>query len=817
MNEYSSQRTAVDYQALFEALPGLYLILNRDLTVVAASRAYLDATMTRLEDMIGRTIREIFPDNPDDPVGNGSRNVMEAQQRVVATRRSDTMPVQKYDIARPDGTFEARYWSPMHAPVLDAAGEVSHVIHRVEDVTEFILLKQRAAEASDAAAGAMTKVEADIYMRGQEVSEANRKLREIDRLRTNFFANVSHELRTPLTLILGPVARMLATMDAQDPHRRGLETVERNARLLLKQVNDLLDIAKLEAGQMELHFSRVDVAQATRVLAANFEALAQDHRIGLAVHAPDEQLADIDEEKLERVLLNLLSNAFKFTPRGGAIDIDVRRDGGSVMMRVADSGPGIPAEARTRVFERFQQLEDTGKTGGTGLGLSIVKEFVALHRGSVHVEDSPLGGACFVIRLPLRAPDGAVVAEQRLAARRDPSLVFLAELRDRMADTLPDERRAPHGGLVLVVDDNADMREHLIGILAPNHRIETAANGFDGLGKIVELLPDLVISDVMMPVMNGEDMARRMLEDPRIRDIPLLMLTAKMDDDLKLSMLREGVRDYLAKPFSADELAAKAGRLIAERRRILADNAVMIDRLTKSNADLERFAYATAHDLKSPLRSVHNLAGWIEEDSADRLEAESMGHLRRMRGQVRRMEKLLDDMLEYSIIGHGGRVPERQQVDAETLVRDAIELVAAPEDFDIRLGEGLAAVTVERMPLQQIFVNLIQNAVLHHGGDHGRIEINVDEADTDFVFSVRDDGQGIAAEFHGAIFEMFQSLRPRFSDGGSGMGLAIARKHATSNDGDITVESSPGEGACFRVMWPKKTVSEAVKNGIRYA
>ena len=815
MNEVS-KRPAPDYKVLFEALPGLYLVLDGDLRVVAASEAYLAVTMTRRDEIMGLPMWEIFPDNPDDPTVEGSRQVRESQQRVLATRRTDTMAVQKYDIPRPDGTYDVRYWSPMHVPVLDRAGNVIYVIHRVEDVTEFIQLKQQASEGA-AMSDQMTKLEADIYLRGLEVSEANRKLREIDRLRTNFFANISHELRTPLTLILGPVARMLASLAAHDPHRRGLETVERNAKLLLKQVNDLLDIAKLEAGQLELDYSRTDVAQLTRMLAVNFETLAHEHHIDLAVHAPDALLADIDEEKLERVLLNLLSNAFKFTPSGGGIAVEVGGDGDTVVMRVADSGPGIPAHARGKVFERFQQLDDTGKTGGTGLGLSIVKEFVTLHRGGVHIEDSPLGGAAFVVRMPLRAPDGVAVAEQRLAARRDPSLVFLAELRDRMADNLPEEKRAPHGGLVLVVDDNADMREHLIGILAPNHRIETAANGLDGLKKIVELLPDLVICDVMMPVMTGDEMARRMLEDVSIRDIPLLMLTAKMDDALKVALLREGVRDYLAKPFSADELAAKAARLIAERRRILADNAVMIDKLTRSNQDLERFAYATAHDLKSPLRSVHNLAGWIQEDSGDLVGEESRGHLKRLRQQVRRMEKLLDDMVDYSTIGLRPNAEPTELVDGATLAKDAIDLVEPPAGFDIRLADALATVMVKRMPLQQIFVNLVQNAVRHNGGDGGRVDIGVTETETDFIFSVRDDGPGIPAEFHGTIFEMFQSLKPRFSDGGSGMGLALAKKLATSNNGDITVESAPGEGACFRVIWPNTKASEAIRNGIRYA
>lgn len=819
MSGSSSQQAAPDYRVLFEAMPGLYLVLARDLRVVAASDAYLSATMTRREDIMGKTMWEIFPDNPDDPSVEGSRYVRESQQRVLATRRTDTMAVQKYDIPRPDGSYDVRYWSPMHVPVLDARGEIAYVIHRVEDVTEFILLKQRAGdEARAEVRDDITKLESDIFLRAQEVSEANRKLREVDRLRSNFFANISHELRTPLTLILGPVSRMLAATEADSPNRRGLETVERNAKLLLKQVNDLLDIAKLEAGQLELEYAKVDIAQFARLLAANFETLAHDHRIALSVHTPESLFVEMDEEKLERVFLNLLSNAFKFTPAGGGIDITVEQNGDSVILRVADSGPGIPVDARAKVFERFQQLEDAGNTGGTGLGLSIVKEFVTLHRGGVHIEDSVLGGAAFVVRLPAAAPEGASVTEQRVAAKRDPSLVFLAELRDRLMDTTSEKRRESHGGLVLVVDDNADMREHLTGILAPNHRIETAANGFDGLRKIVDLLPDLVISDVMMPIMTGEEMAGRMLEDPRIRDIPLLMLTAKMDDALKVDMLKEGVRDYLGKPFSADELAAKAERLVSERRRILADNAVMIGKLAKSNQDLERFAYATAHDLKSPLRSIHNLASWIEEDAGEGLAGEAKVHLERLRQQARRMEKLLDDMLAYSTIGMRPGAEPVERIDAASLVRDAIELVTPPEGFSIRLGDGLSGLMVERMPLQQIFVNLIQNAIQHHDRGQGVVEIDGSDQGTELVFTVTDDGPGIPAEYQATIFEMFQSLKPRMSgSGGSGMGLALAKKLAESNNGAITVESAPGRGACFRVTWPKASESGAIENGIRYA
>lgn len=820
MTKDSGLPAAPDYQALFEAAPDLYLVLRNDLTIVAVSNAYAQATLTRREDILAQGIFDVFPDNPDEPAATGSRNLRESLERVLKNRKSDSMAVQKYDIQRPDGGFEERFWSPLNTPVLDAGGEVVHIIHKVEDVTEFVRLKQQHRKELESGAEArarISKVEAEIFQRAQEISEANRKLRELDRIRTDFFANISHELRTPLTLILGPVTRMLAEAEPGSMYRRELEIVERNARLLLKQVNDLLDITKLEAGQLEINYTKTDIAHLCRMLAANFEALAHDKRMALTVHAPETQYIEIDEDKVERALLNLLSNAFKFTPVDGSVEISVEREGNEAIIRVADSGPGIPPDARMKVFERFQQLQGAGRTGGTGLGLSIVKEFVGLHRGSVDVEESSLGGAAFVVRLPFCAPEDTAVAEQRVGARHESSAVFLTELRDQVAYLASDEQRAAHGGLVLIVDDNADMRQHLIGILSTHHRIATAANGFDGLNKIAELLPDLVVSDVMMPLMTGEEMARRMLDDSRIRDIPVLMLTAKLDEGLKVAMLRQGVRDYLAKPFSADELAAKVAGLVAERRRTLADNAVMVDNLSKLNQDLERFAYAAAHDLKSPLRSIHNLAGWIAEDSAHLLSAESNLHLERLRQQVRRMEKLLDDMLDYATIGLGSGADSPELVDGAAIVRQAIELVAPPNSFEIRLDERLGAMMFTRMPLQQIFVNLIQNAVKHHDRTAGTVEVNVSEDETNFIFSVRDDGPGIPAEFHEDVFAIFQTLKPRASSGGSGIGLALAKKLAQSENGDITVESVLGQGACFRVWWPKKTLSGATKNGISYA
>ncbi|WEZ82536.1 HAMP domain-containing sensor histidine kinase [Rhizobium sp. 32-5/1] len=256
-------------------------------------------------------------------------------------------------------------------------------------------------------------MESEVFQRAQEVGEANRKLRELDRLKTHFFANISHELRTPLTLILGPVGKHLAAPALDAGLRRDLEMVQRNARILLKQVSNLLDVAKLEAGRFEMDYVRTDLAPLVKLLAANFETVASDRSIRFDIDADVPMVMDIDHEKVQRIVLNLLSNAFKFTPAGGTVRVSLEKTDDRAILLVDDTGPGIPAQAREAIFERFYQLdrEHTGQKGGTGLGLAIVREFVNLCRGKARATTNPLGGARFIIELPLQAPAGVVVRD----------------------------------------------------------------------------------------------------------------------------------------------------------------------------------------------------------------------------------------------------------------------------------------------------------------------------------------------------------------------------------------------------------------------
>ncbi len=432
------------------------------------------------------------------------------------------------------------------------------------------------------------------------ITQLYKQTLELDALKSQFFANVSHELRTPLTLILAPLESRLRRLSGSDVHaaeRRETELMLRNAHLLYRHVSDLLDAAKLESGRMSLVWSRLDVARLTRAMASHFESLAGERHIAYTLDIPDTLPAAADSEKLQRVLLNLLSNAFKFTPDGGAIDVRLTQQDEHLLIEVQDNGPGVPAELRVAVFERFRQVEgDTlRRYGGTGLGLAIVKDFVELHGGTVSLRESPGGGALFSVRLPLAAPAGttlgaALVLDEVLANQAVEELAVRAPgaAQEDAAGPSP----VPSGAVprVLVVEDNVDMNEFIAATLRPHYRVSTAFNGREGVGKALTLLPDLIVSDLMMPVLSGEEMVYELRRQPATRDMPIVMLTAKADEATRLRLLQDGVQDYLSKPFSTVELLARVSGLLATRQRTMEELRLSAARLRRLAEVVEQIA-----------------------------------------------------------------------------------------------------------------------------------------------------------------------------------------------------------------------------------
>ncbi|PKU25482.1 ATP-binding protein [Telmatospirillum siberiense] len=410
----------------------------------------------------------------------------------------------------------------------------------------------------------------------QRINDLYERTLELDHMKTEFFSNISHELRTPLTLILGPVETILKETDLSPDNRRHLEVIERNARFLYRHISDLLDVAKVEADRMPMRYVSLDLAHLTRVMASHFESVTGKRKIRYEIHAPERLDIQADDEKLERILLNLLSNAFKFVPDGGEVDVFLGyRDEHQVVLKISDNGPGIPPDSRETIFERFRQL-DSGldrRHGGTGLGLSIVKEFVELHGGNITCSETPGGGATFNVTLPIAAPAGAVVADGSDEYFRDPAIgqQILNELRIEGMSGRHDAESTPESGsgpLVLVVEDNPDMNAYIAEALNRQFRIATAYDGEEGLHKALNLRPDLILTDLMMPKMSGDRMVEELRRHPSMSTVPIVVLTAKTDEEQQVKLLAAGVQEYIGKPFSLEELRARLANLVQSGREI---------------------------------------------------------------------------------------------------------------------------------------------------------------------------------------------------------------------------------------------------------
>ncbi len=405
-----------------------------------------------------------------------------------------------------------------------------------------------------------------------------RKLLELDQLKSRFFANISHEFRTPLTLILGPLQKLLheSTQErAREQYRRML----RNGRSLLRLINELLDLSRLEAGRMTLHAKPHDLSAVIRALVASFESQAADRGIRLETALPEQPLVvSFDGDKFEKILSNLLSNALRFTPPGGSVSVAAKaapaspgdRDEDLVQVSVHDSGVGIAAHLAERIFDRFYQVEGAGPSDqqGTGIGLALTKELVELHGGRISVISEPDQGSCFTVTLPIRSGVTSPISEPGATRGDDapgrkfpeppgaPASADTAQAGDRVQPVL------------LLVEDNPDMRAYIRETLGAGFRVLEAGDGEEGLERAFGTVPDLVVSDVVMPGMDGFDFCRRLKTDERSSHIPIILLTARADEQSRVEGLEYGADDYLTKPFSSRELLARVRNLIETRHRL---------------------------------------------------------------------------------------------------------------------------------------------------------------------------------------------------------------------------------------------------------
>ncbi|MCZ4510016.1 ATP-binding protein, partial [Streptomyces sp. ActVer] len=419
----STPKPVPDFRRLFDSTLSPLLILAPDFTIVEVNRAYLTATGTR-RSIVGRPVFDVFPDNPEDPSADGVTNLRRSLETVVGTGRTDTMALQRYDIPTGDeGGFVERYWSPVNTPVLDADDRVTHIIHRVEDVTEFVRLRRVGHERERAAAEAQMRAEGmeiDLFVRAREIQEVNEQLRRVNgeldtagrqlqeeqRAKDRFIATLSHELRNPLAA--ATAATELLALDLPGGHP-ALSVLERQLGILARMSNDLLDGTRALTGRLELVPERMDLRSAVESACADMRGLFGHEGRALALRLPDGPvLVDGDRLRLAQVLTNLLSNALKYTLPGGRTDVCLSSVDGQAQLTVRDDGIGFDPGQAEELFGVFMRAAPAGPhtPEGLGLGLAVARTIVELHGGRISAHsDGPGKGASFGVLLPTAASD----------------------------------------------------------------------------------------------------------------------------------------------------------------------------------------------------------------------------------------------------------------------------------------------------------------------------------------------------------------------------------------------------------------------------
>jgi signal transduction histidine kinase len=660
----------------------------------------------------------------------------------------------------------------------------------------------------DLLAAAVTSAVANTRAYEEERKRAE-ALAEIDRAKTAFFSNVSHEFRTPLTLMLGPLEDELAEHSNPLPlaRRERLETAHRNSLRLLKLVNTLLDFSRIEAGRIDASYERTDLATYTAELVSNFRSAVEKAGLTLTVNCPPlPEPIHIDRDMWEKIVLNLVSNALKHTFSGG-IRVSLSWCGDHARLTVADSGVGIPADELPRLFDRFHRVKGAKSRSheGTGIGLALVQELVRVHGGTVVVESREGEGSTFTATVKAgtaHLPAGRPGAQPSRSTAVQ-SEAYLEEARQWIGDVPTDPVPTEPGEevdattprpRVLLADDNADMREYVRRLLARRYDVTAVPDGAAAVASALARPPDLVLTDVMMPGLDGFGVLRELRANDATRTIPVILLSARAGEESAVEGLEAGADDYLSKPFSARELVARV-RTHLEMARLRREWAVELEAANKA---LEAFSYSVSHDLRTPLRAVDGFSQALLEDFGADLPEKGRGHVLKIRKGAQRMGRLIDDLLAFSRLSR--QALRRRAVDTEALVLEVLaELEGERQgrEVEIRMGD-LSSSDGDPALLRQVWVNLLSNALKYtRRREAAVIEIGSVHENGRDAFFVRDNGAGFDMRYARKLFAVFQRLHREDEFEGTGVGLAIVHRIVQRHGGRVWAEGEVERGATF--------------------
>ncbi|MBI2949740.1 MAG: response regulator [Verrucomicrobia bacterium] len=673
----------------------------------------------------------------------------------------------------------------------------------------------------------------DLDQKKKELETSYEKLAELDRAKSQFFANISHELRTPLTLIVSPLDQLRNAPDfsANPKTREVLDIMFGNANRLLVLINDLLDLVKLEDAKLALHRKPVDLKELLPGLVDSMRGAAERASLRLETLLDERSslVVSADKDRLEKVFINLLFNAIKFTPAGGMVRVSGRQENGSVVVDVQDTGIGIGEDKLDQVFSRFWQ-EDGSSTRtrqGTGIGLSLVRELVQLHEGTVSVQSQKGVGSTFTVRLPHCAdkPEASTTSDSEdawLAEMLHKAQRHQEDLSAPASTTLPkatSPRKDVHKHTLLLVEDEPAMQRFLSLELQDTYNVIVASDGQSGYELAQSHQPRLILTDMMLPKMDGITLCRKLKASPTLQPSRIVLLTARADDRTKLNALEAGADDFLVKPFSMVELKTRLANLLLTaqlERELHAQNQVLestLKQLRAAEAQLIQTERLSAlgtlsagimHEINNPinfmLTAVHFLKSSVPDAPGDAKDT-----INDIEGGLKRIRDIIADLKGFA---YGGANTARTACDPQKIARTARRLLAHEIREDVQIEEFVSAEASlygNENQLVQLLVNLIQNALQATAGNPSKskprqIQIRAQPDATHFVFAVRDNGTGIAKENLSRVFDPFFTTKPV----GEGMGLGLSISHTIVNQhqGEISVRSELGEFTEFTIRLP---------------
>jgi signal transduction histidine kinase len=681
----------------------------------------------------------------------------------------------------------------------------------------------------------------------RELEEAHTKLVELDKLKSRFFANVSHEMRTPLTLLLAPLESLIRRVDGvfDNSARDLLDTMHNNSMRLLKLINDLLDLVRVESGRMDIKSDPMSIDDFFKGLSSAIRQVAAEKNIKMEAHV-GEGLGSIstDRDKLEKILLNLLFNALKFTPSGGRIELRAEKKDEEILLSVSDTGIGIAEKSLPFVFDRFWQADNSSrrKYQGVGIGLALVKELSEMMGGGVSVISTEGKGTTFTVRLPYKKAeptkrdDREIIPAAKTAGAAD-SGEWLANLY-RRAEFFPAASSSKQPAkavqqpaaltgrkpVALVADDEPDMQHFLRTELERDYDLIVATDGVQALEKTELFLPDVVLLDMMMPEMDGLDVCKALRAREATAGIPIILLTARADEETKFDALQMGANDFLAKPFSATELHARIKNLVEShdyQRKLSKQNQALtsaIEQIKETEtqlvqseklASLGRMSAGIIHEINNPLNfattgvfALRNKTKNFKPE--ERAEVEEI--LNDVDEGLKRVRNIVSDLRVFT---HPESGPP-ETVDVAEAVNASLRFLSTEWKGKVRIENKIAPGQVaqaSRNKMVHILVNLLQNSLdalndKKFDKEEPTIWIEGRVADGTSFIAVRDNGTGIDEKNMNKIFDPFFTTKDVGE--GMGLGLSICHRIARGYGGHINVRSEPGQFCEFIVDFPEK-------------